>query len=71
MTEEINIFETYHLSTEGYYFKYRHDKYDHNIMRVTLWNDLGEVVDDMSVGDKSRIDIINHFETRIHFPLIK
>lgn len=66
---EHNIFETYHLSTEGYYFKYRHDKYKWHIMRAVLFNDKGEIVDSVTVSSsyrlteaKSHHDVINYFE---------
>ena len=38
-----NQFCTYHLSTEGYSFKYREDRYDRHITHVEMFND-GNVV---------------------------
>lgn len=66
--KEKNIYEKYHLSTEGYYFKYRHDIYDYEIIRATLFDRHGRRVDDVRVSkghgweEKSRHDVINHFE---------
>ena len=66
MSDEHNIYEKYYLSTEGYYFMYRHDVYNWDVMRVSLYADRsGERVDDIRVDEKSRHDIINHFEASI------
>jgi len=68
-----NIYKKYHLSTEGYYFKYRYDKYDWVTVRATLYNDNGERVNDVRVSaggiqeqeEKSHHDVINHFEVEL------
>lgn len=71
-------FETkYYLSTEGYYFKYRADNNDPNIIRATLYNDEDQRVDDVrktegyGMSEKSHHNIINYFEARLSMGLIK
>lgn len=71
-----NFSEQYWLSTEGYYFQYRTDRNDRNIIRATLYNLKKEVVDDVRVSEgygkpeKSQHDVINYFEARITLNLI-
>lgn len=49
---EKNISDKYYLSTEGYYFMYRHDKNDNSIWRATLYRDkTDERVDDVRVSE--------------------
>jgi len=61
----------YNLSTNNYYFKYRHDKYNPEVIRATLYNLKDEIVDDVrksegfEMPEKTHYDIINYFETRI------
>lgn len=55
----------YYLSTEGYYFVYRMDHYDHKIIRCTLFDKNDNIIDDVGLGPKEHFDIINHFETRL------
>lgn len=69
---EKNISDKYYLSTEGYYFMYRHDKNDKSIWRATLYRDkTNERVDDVRVSEgygipeKSHHGIINYFEAKI------
>ena len=77
--EDRNIFDKYHLSTEGYYFMYRKDKNDNKIWRATLYRTSNnEKVDDVRVSthelgvkEKSHHDVINHFEARITLNQIK
>lgn len=73
-----NTFNKYYLSTEGYYFMYRHDKNDNSIMRATLYRDKNnERVDDVRVSEgygqseKTHHDIINYFETKLTLGHIK
>lgn len=67
-----SVFDKFYLSTEGYYFMYRHDKYDNVIMRATLFNSkTSERVDDVRVSDgyglieKTHTDVIDYFEARL------
>jgi hypothetical protein len=67
-----NTFDKYHLSTEGYYFKYRDDKNDNSILRATLYRTKNnERVDDVRVSEgygiaeKSHHQVINYFEARL------
>jgi hypothetical protein len=75
---ERNIFDKYHLSTDGYYFMYRHDKNDSSIWRATLYRDkTNETVDDVRVSEgygfpeKTHHSVINYFEARISLNVIK
>lgn len=61
----------WHLSTEGYYFKYRPDKNDNSIIRATLYTTKdNSQVDDIRVSaypefrmpHKTHHHVINHFE---------
>jgi hypothetical protein len=70
----IQDLEKYHLSTDGYYFKYRPDNNDPEIKRATLYRTTNdERVDDVMVSEypefglkeKSHHDVINYFEARI------
>ena len=73
MTEELN--HKYWLSTKGYYFKYRKDIYDENIIRATLYNSSDVRVDDVrksegyGSGEKTHHDIIDYFEARIQLQI--
>lgn len=65
------IGKTYHLSTDGYSFSYRHDKYNPMTIHVEMFNDDGEIVHkqmaysvDYGVN-KSHHDIINELEVKI------
>jgi len=68
---EINTFIKYHLSTDGFYFKYRFDKYDKQLVRATLFNNKNEIVDDKRVcfenemTQKEHFKTINFFEARL------
>jgi hypothetical protein len=62
----------YHLSTDGYYFKYRPDNNDPSIKRATLYRTTNhERVDDVRVSagydqpEKTHHQVINYFEARI------
>jgi len=64
-------FTKWYLSTEGYYFKYREDRNDSNIIRATLYKtqDDSRVVDvrvsealEWGIKEKSHHDLINYFE---------
>lgn len=63
--------QQFYLSTEGYYFIYRQDKYDPLITRATLFNIVGNKVDDIRVSagygqkEKTHFDVINEFESKI------
>lgn len=67
----------YSLSTEGYYFEYRPDNNDRDIMRATLYNSMGERVDDVRVSDgygmpqKTHHQVINYFEARLTLDELK
>jgi hypothetical protein len=70
MSHDFN--QEYHLSTDGYYFKYRSDRHDKSIVRATLFRTKNhEIVDDVRVSagyglpEKSHHDIINYFEARL------
>lgn len=70
--------EKYYLSTEGYYFIFRPDKYDQSIKRATLYRESkNEIVDDVRVSagyglpEKSIREVINYFEARITLEIIK
>lgn len=68
---ENNFHKKYHLSTDGYFFKYRHDKNNPEVVRATLYNLSDERVDDVrktegyGLPEKSHNDIINYFEARL------
>lgn len=67
------IGEKFHLSTEGYYFVYRPDKYDNTLKRATLYEiKTGKAVNDVRVSAhelgmkaKSHFDVINYFESEL------
>lgn len=68
----------WHLSTDGYYFRYRSDKNDSNIIRATLYRTDGKTyVDDIRVSEgygqpeKSHHAVINYFEARLTLGQIK
>lgn len=73
----MNTHDKFHLSTEGYYFKYRPDRNDGSIKRATLYNSKDEQVDDVRVSagyglpEKSDHDVINYFEARLSLKIIK
>ncbi len=78
MAPERNIFERYFLSSEGYYFEYRHDKHDNSIWRVTLYRTKDDsVADDVRVSksdwnpERDHHDVINYFEARLTLGKIK
>jgi hypothetical protein len=66
-----NFQEKYYLSTDGYYFKYRPDNNNREVIRATLFNLKNEKVDDIrvtegyGVPEKSHHQIINYFEAGI------
>ena len=66
-----NFEDKFHLSTDGYYFKYRPDNNNSQIIRATLFNLKNERVDDMRVSEgyglseKTHHQIINYFESRL------
>lgn len=72
-----NFYDKYYLSTEGYYFKYRQDNNNPEVMRATLYNTKDERVDDVRVTEgyglpeKTHHDIINYFEARFSLGTIK
>ena len=74
---EINFFDKYYLSTDGYYFKYRRDNNDQNVIRATLYNYKDERVDDVrkssgyGIPEKTHHQIINHFEAKLYTGAIK
>ena len=69
----INIFDKYYLSTEGYYFMYRPDKYDHEVLRATLYEDKNnnKQLSDVRVSEEYGVpmlrhhQVINYFESQI------
>jgi len=71
-----DLMEKYHLSTGGYYFKYRHDNNNAKVLRATLYNTKDERVDDVrktegyGLVEKSHHDIINYFEARLSIKVI-
>jgi hypothetical protein len=66
-----NFYDKYHLSTDGYYFKYREDNNNPEVIRATLYNSKNERVDDVRVTEgyglpeKTHHQVINYFEVRI------
>lgn len=69
----IELHTPYHLSTEGYYFKYRPDNNDNKIIRATLYRTrTHERVADVRVSEgyglkeKSHFDVINYFEVFVN-----
>jgi len=74
---ENNFYQKYHLSTDGYYFKYRHDNNNPKVVRATLYNLQDERVDDVrktegyGLPEQSHHDIINYFEARLLIGVIK
>jgi len=66
-----NFYEKYHLSTDGYYFKYREDNNNSEVTRATLYNSKNERVDDVRVTEGyglvelSHHQVINYFEVRL------
>lgn len=66
-----NFTDKFYLSTDGYYFKYREDNNNPEVIRATLYNLKNERVDDVRVSEgyglpeKSHHQIINHFEVRL------
>jgi hypothetical protein len=70
-------FQKYWLSTEGYYFQYRPDKYDSFIDRATLYDIRNNIIDDVRVtggrndgADLTHFNVINHFEARLQMGII-
>lgn len=69
----------YWLSTEGYYFIYRHDKYNENILRATLFTDKDRQLDSIRVRstyedsgiewDLSHTEVINYYEVMVNTDL--
>lgn len=63
--------QTYHLSTEGYSFSYRQDKYNPMTIHVEMFNDAGEKVHKQMAESKdygiskSHHEIINELEVKI------
>ena len=74
--KEVIFNHKYYLSTDGYYFKYRLDKYNDKIVRATLYDLEGKQVDDVrktegyGQPEKSHNDVIDYFEARLHLKLI-
>lgn len=74
---EINFYQKHYLSTDGYYFKYREDNNNSEIIRGTLYNFKNERVDDVrktegyGIPEKSHHDIIKYFEARLSIGTIK
>jgi len=68
---KINFYDKWYLSTDGYYFKYREDNNNSEVIRATLYNLKNERVDDFRVTEgyglpeKSHHQVINYFETRL------
>lgn len=72
---ERELHKKFYLSTEGYYFVYRPDKYNDNILRATLFDDKDRQIDSIRVKssiedsvremDKPHTDVINAFESMI------
>lgn len=65
----------YYLSTEGYYFKYRKDKYDSSKIRADLYDEKTDnILKDIRVSagyglnHRSHHDVINAFEVFINHP---
>lgn len=66
MEQELN--RKYHLSTEGYYFKYRPDKYNPEALRADLFDTKDNQLKSITVNNSdyainlSHTDTINRFE---------
>lgn len=67
----------YSLSTEGYYFSYRNDKYDNQLVRATLYGTKDNIrVDDVRVNNRDELKdlthtgVIDYFEARLLLNLI-
>ena len=74
---DFNFYDRSYLSTDGYYFQYRPDRYNNDIIRATLYKRANhEPVDDVRVSEgygfpeKTHTDIINYFEARLLLGLI-
>lgn len=73
---EYNLEDKYYLSTEGYYFKYRHDKNNNQVIRATLYNVDDKIIDDVrktegyGMHEKTHFDVINYFESRLMLKII-
>lgn len=57
----------YHLSNPETFFKYRFDNYDTMLVRATLYNKAGEIVENLRIGylgenGLSHAEVIEHFE---------
>lgn len=76
-TEQVDLYKRFYLSTEGYYFKYRPDRNNSELIRATLYNFKHEAVDDVAKSknsvapERSHHDIIEYFEARITLGIIK
>lgn len=74
---KIDFEQKYYLSTDGYYFKYRPDNNDPQIIRATLYNTKDERVDDVRKtegygrSEMNHFNIINYFEARPSMGAIK
>lgn len=61
----------YHLSTEGYYFKYRPDKYNQEALRADLFDTKDNQLESITVKNSdyginmSHTDVINRFEVMV------
>lgn len=62
--EDYELNKTYWLSTEGYSFRYRNDRYNDKIIHVEMLKD-GVVVHKMQAQDSKHHDVINELEARI------
>lgn len=66
------LHKRFHLSSDGFFFEYRQDRYDATVIRAKLFRS-GELepIADVRVSEgygqpeKSHHDVINHFEGRI------
>ncbi len=69
MEQELN--RKYHLSTDGYYFKYRPDKYNHEALRADLFDTKDNQLESITVKNSdyginlSHTDVINKFEVMV------
>ncbi len=74
---QYQFYDKFYLSTEGYYFIYRLDKYNPFIIRAVLWSiQKNKEVSSIKVSIEDNIeathtDVINHFESELFLNKIK
>lgn len=68
MEQELN--KKYWLSTEGYYFMYRPDKYNPEALRATLFDKSDKQLDSITVNNKDYGIKLNHTQVIDRFEVM-